>query len=405
MSNMDLSDTPAAAAFREEARTWLEENCPPEWRNLTLSEASAAMLEERREWEHRLAQGNWIGIWWPAEYGGRGAGLAETIIFNQEYAEIGAPPRASFFGEGLLGPTLIVFGTEDLKQRFLPKITGAEEYWCQGYSEPNAGSDLASLSTRAVLDGDEWAISGQKIWTTMGHHADFMFLLARTDPEAPRHKGISCLLMPMRQDGVEVRPIRTMTGDSEFNEVFLDEARAPKDWVVGGVNEGWRVALTTLGFERSTAALSQTIRFQKEFEHFVNHLAKTEVGGRPLSEDPAVRQEAMRLYAGLRVMRMNNLRLITELLASGGAPGPQSSLSKLYWSEWHSDFGESASRLLGPYGMLYRDGDYPEGDALQEPMLVSRAETVYAGTSQIQRNIIGEMVLGLPKEPKPRDAE
>ncbi len=304
-----------------------------------------------------------------------------------------------------MGPTLIVFGTEDLKQRFLPKITAAEEYWCQGYSEPNAGSDLASLSTRAVLDGDEWVISGQKIWTTMGHHADFMFLLARTDPQAPRHKGISCLLMPMRQDGVEVRPIRTMTGDAEFNEVFLDGARAPRDWVVGGVNEGWRVALATLGFERSTAALSQTIRFQKEFEHFVSHLAKTEVGGRPLSEDPAVRQEAMRLYTGLRVMRMNNLRLITELLASGGAPGPQSSLSKLYWSEWHRDFGEAASRLLGPYGMLYRDGDYPEGDALQEPMLMSRAETVYAGTSQIQRNIIGEMVLGLPKEPKPRDAE
>jgi alkylation response protein AidB-like acyl-CoA dehydrogenase len=390
---VDLRDTAAQAAFREEARTWLEEHLPGELRGLAMREASVSMLAERAAWEKELAAGNWIGIYWPAEYGGRGATLAEQIIFVEEYARAQAPPRLSFFGEGLLGPTLLVFGSEELKRRFLPAITSADEYWCQGYSEPNAGSDLASLRTRAVREGEEWVITGQKIWTTMGHKADFMFLLARTDPAASRHQGISYLLMPMHQDGVELRLIRQMTGSSEFNEVFLDGARAPAGWLVGQPGQGWTVALATLAFERSTAALSQTIRFEGEFDRLLEHLRGIEVDGTPLTSQPLVRQQLGSLYAGLRVMRYNNYRLITELLASGGAPGPQSSFSKVVWSEWHRRFAETAVGLLGPYGML-------EGEEWPSLFLEARAETIYAGTSEIQRNIIGELVLGLPREPR-----
>ncbi|MGH9051787.1 MAG: acyl-CoA dehydrogenase family protein [Acidimicrobiia bacterium] len=390
---MDLRDTATQAAFREEARTWLEEHLPGELRGLAMQEASVSMLAERAAWEKELAAGNWIGIYWPVEYGGRGATLAEQIIFVEEYARAQAPPRLSFFGEGLLGPTLLVFGTEEQKSRFLPAITSADEYWCQGYSEPNAGSDLASLRTKAVREGEDWVITGQKIWTTMGHKADFMFLLARTDPAATKHQGISYLLMPMHQAGVEVRLIRQLTGSAEFNEVFLDGARAPAGWLVGQSGQGWTVALATLAFERSTAALSQTIRFEGEFDRLLEHLRSIEVDGSPLTSQPLVRQQLGSLYAGLRVMRYNNYRLITELLARGGAPGPQSSLSKVVWSEWHRRFAEAAVGLLGPYGML-------AGEEWQSLFLEARAETIYAGTSEIQRNIIGELVLGLPKEPR-----
>ncbi|MDP8957879.1 MAG: acyl-CoA dehydrogenase family protein [Actinomycetota bacterium] len=397
---MDLRDTARQGAFREEARAWLEENLPPDWRDWTIPEASVERLEERAEWERRLAGEGWIGIYWPKEYGGRGATLSEQIIFIEEYAKVGAPPRLSFFGEGLLGPTLLVFGSEQQKRRFLPGITGAREYWCQGYSEPNAGSDLAAQQTKAVRDGDEWVITGQKIWTTMGHRADYMFLLARTDAGAPKHKGISYLLMPMRQQGVEVRPIKQMTGSSEFNEVFLDGARTQSSWLVGAPNQGWMVALATLGFERSTAALSQTILFEKQLARLIQRLRTIQVDGGPLSDHPAVRQHVMRLYGRLRVMRFNNYRLVTELLSTGGVPGPQSSLSKVVWSEWHRDFARSAVDLLGPYGMLLGDDWSPDEGEWERAFLESRAETVYAGTSEIQRNVIGEMVLGLPKEPR-----
>lgn len=387
MNPMNLADTPQEAAFREEARTWLEEHLPEDWRGWMVREASLDRIEERQEWERRLAEGNWIGIYWPEEYGGRGKDLATQIIFVEEYARVGAPPRLSFFGEGLLGPTLLVFGTEEQKRRFLPGITEAREYWCQGYSEPNAGSDLAGIRTTAVLEDGEWVINGQKIWTTMGHRAHHMFLLARTEPEE-RHRGLSYLLMPMDQPGVELRPIRQMTGSAEFNEVFLNDARAPGDGVVGGRGQGWSVGLTTLAFERSTAALTQTIRFRQEFERLRGRLEQAGI-----LEDPVVRQRLVDLHIRLRVMRFNNYRLITELVSRGGAPGPQSSLSKVIWSEWHRDFTEAAVDLLGPWGML---GD----EVWQDLFLESRGETIYAGTSEVQRNIIGELVLGLPKGPK-----
>ncbi|MFQ5947774.1 MAG: acyl-CoA dehydrogenase family protein [Acidimicrobiia bacterium] len=393
---MDLSDTPQQATFRREARAWLDENLPTEWRGLDALEASADMLDVRLEWEKKLAAGNWIGLSWPQEYGGRGASLAETVVFAEEYARAEAPARLSYFGEGLVGPTLLFFGTDEQKRRFLPAITSASEFWCQGYSEPDAGSDLAAVQTKAVLDGDEWIINGQKVWTTMGHHADYMFILCRTDPDAPKHRGISYLLMPMRQEGVEVRPIKQLTGTAEFSEVFLDQARAPADWVVGGVNNGWRVALATLGFERSTSVLALSIDFEREFDALVEELRKED---RPLS-DPVVRDRLMRLYGRLRVLRYSNYRLVTELIGRGGSPGPQSSLTKVYWSEWHRDFGELAEDLLGPYGMLYQDGGHSHPDAWQLAFLQSRAETIYAGTSEIQRNIIGEQVLGLPREPE-----
>lgn len=396
---MDLRETAEDAAFREEARTWLEENCPRQLRNLDVPEGSDRHLEIRKTWEKELAAARWIGISWPPSYGGRGGTLSQYLIFAEEHARVGAPPRLSFFGEGLLGPTILAVGEDWQRERFLPEITSANVWWCQGFSEPDAGSDLAACKTRAERQGDQWVITGQKIWTSLAQHADNMFLLARTDPAAPPHRGLSYLLVPMRQTAITVQPIRQLTGSSEFSEVFLDGAEAPLAWVVGGLHQGWKTAMTTLAYERSIAVTNALIRFRGEYAGLVELLRAQGLLG-----DHRVRDRLMQLYAGLQVMGIGNLRLLSEL-AAGNKPGPAASRAKLYWSEWHRGFTEAAIDMLGPYGMLNADPLAPGEGGWQRLFLQARSETIYAGTSEIQRNVIAEQLLGLPKDPTPVQVE
>ncbi|HLF41887.1 MAG TPA: acyl-CoA dehydrogenase family protein [Acidimicrobiia bacterium] len=390
--------TPEQEAFRDEVRAWLDANLTDEFRALggDAGPADDRDWDQRLVWERKLGAGGWIGLGWPAEAGGRGASVVEQVIFNEEYAKAGAPARLSFFGEGLLGPTIAHLGTQEQKQRFLPPIQRAEEFWCQGYSEPDAGSDLAAVKTTAVLDGDEWVINGQKIWTTYAHHADWCFAVVRTDLEAPKHKSLSYLLVPMDQPGVEVRGIRSIVGTSEFNEVFFTDARTAAANVVGDVNDGWKVAMATLGFERGTAFLGQQLRFEEEVRHLIAEAQK-----RNRTDESVMRQRLADAYARLRIMRFNGERMLANL-AIKGVLGPESSIGKLYWSTWHRNLGELEIEVLGADGMLVGAGYEP--DEFQHMFLSSRAETIYAGSSEIQRNVIGERVLGLPREPAPASA-
>jgi alkylation response protein AidB-like acyl-CoA dehydrogenase len=398
---MDFRDSPAEAAFRAEVRAWLAEHLTGEFAALGSvgGPADEAGWDVRLEWEKVLGRDRWVGLSWPREYGGRQADLAQQIIFNEEYARANAPARISFFGEGLFAPTLIQFGTDEQKRRFLPKIQAVEELWCQGFSEPNAGSDLANIQTRATLDGDEWVITGQKVWTTLAHRADWCFVVCRTDSGSQSHHGLSYLLCPMRQPGVEVRPLRQMTGSAEFNEVFFDGARTAKENVLGPVGEGWKVAMATLGFERGTAFLSSQLAFEGEF---ANLLATAHKNG--AASDPVIRDELAQRYAGLQVMKYNGMRMLTNLVKRGTL-GPESSVGKLIWTTWHRNFGETAMKVLGTDALLANnetarpDGSY-DIDELHRIFMASRAETIYAGSSEIQRNIIGERVLGLPREPR-----
>ena len=392
---MDFKDTPGEASFREEVRTWLAEHLVGEFASIGRGRGLAddADWDIRMEWERELGRAGWIGLAWPKAYGGRGASLAEQVIFNVEYARSDAPGRISFFGEGLLGPTLLAFGTEEQKQRFLPPILAATELWCQGYSEPNAGSDLANVATRAILDGDEWVVTGQKVWTTFAQHADWCFVVTRTDPSAPPHAGISYILVPMRQPGVTVVPLRQMTGTSEFNEVFFDEARTPADMVVGPVNGGWKVAMATLGFERGTASLSQQLAFERELWGVVETARANGA-----IDDPIIRDRLAEAYAEVQIMGYNSMRMLTGM-AKTGAVGPEASIGKLYWSRWHQRLGELAMDIAGPAAEI-RPGDPAGGyalDAHQGSFMFARAETIYAGSSEIQKNIISERVLGLPR--------
>ena len=391
---MDLRDTPEEASFRDEVRIWLDENLVGEYAEVGRGRGPADEegWDVRLAWERKLGEAGWIGLGWPKAYGGRGVSISQQAIFNVEYVKAGAPARVGFFGEGLLGPTLVAFGTEKQKQRFLPGILRATELWCQGYSEPNAGSDLAAVQTRAVLDGDEWVVNGQKVWTTFAHRADWCFVVARTDPQAPAHAGISYILVPMRQPGVSVRPLRQMTGSAEFNEVFFDDARTPADMVVGEVNGGWKVAMATLGFERGTAFLAQQLAFEQETQNLIELARKIGV-----ADDEVVRQRLAQAFIGVRIMAYNGMRMLTALGRSGEV-GPEASIGKLYWSTWHRSFGELAVDILGPAGQIVEDG-YRLND-LQRAYLFSRSETIYAGSSEIQKNIIGERVLGLPREPR-----
>jgi alkylation response protein AidB-like acyl-CoA dehydrogenase len=391
---VDFRFSPEDEAFRQEVRTWLKENLTGEYAALggAGGPADEQGWEVRREWERRLGQAGWIGLGWPPEVGGRGATITQQLIFNEEYARANAPARVSFFGEGLLGPTVIAFGTDEQKGRFLPPILRAEELWCQGFSEPDAGSDLANVKARAVLDGDEWVVNGQKVWTTLAHHSDWIFALCRTDPDAPKHKGISFLLCPMHQPGIEVKPLKQMSGSAEFNEVFFTDARTPADMVLGAVNEGWKVAMGTLGFERGTAFLAQQLRFEQECQGVVDFAKKHGLAGNPL-----VRQRLADAWIGVQIMKYNGFRTLTKLLATG-SPGPEASVSKLYWSSWHVRLGELETELAGPWSEVLADRPY-RLDEFQSTFLLSRAETIYTGSSEIQRNIIGERVLGLPREP------
>jgi len=390
---MDFTFSAQDEAFRDEVRSWLAEHLVGEFKALgtgnDLGEGDELVV--RRAWERELAAGGWVGIGWPTEFGGRDLPLTQQMIFNEEYARAGGPNRTGFFGEQLLGPTLMALGTEAQKQRFLPPILRADEYWCQGFSEPDAGSDLANIKTTAVLDGDEWVINGQKVWTSLGHIADWIFVVCKTDTSAAKkHEGISFILCPIHQPGVELRPITQITGTAEFNEVFFTDARTPADMVVGPVGQGWKVVMATLGFERGTAFLAQQLRFAEEFQTVVA-FAK----GRGHADDPIIRQRLAESYIGLEIMRLTGLRTVSQII-QGGTPGPESSIGKLHWSRWHQKLGELEMDLMGADGQVLTDGllgDY------QYTFQFSRAHTIYAGSSEVQRNIVGERVLGLPRDP------
>ncbi|MGH7857101.1 MAG: acyl-CoA dehydrogenase, partial [Candidatus Binatia bacterium] len=400
---MDLTWSPEEEAFREEVRSWLAANLPKRFGGKEdgteeLEGDDNASFEARREWQRTLGEAGYLAMHWPKEYGGGGRSLVEQVIFNEEYAKARAPQPVNGLGLSLVGPTLITHGTDAQKERFLKKILTAEEIWCQGYSEPNAGSDLAGLQTRAELVDDEFVINGQKIWTTLAPFGDWIFVLCRTDPEAPKHQGISYILCPMDQPGVEVRPIKQITGTSGFGEVFFTNARTPADMLVGQLNDGWRVAMTTLMFERAGNSVATAVRFRGLMRSLRSLAEETARNGGRAVDDPVVRQELAKRLCEVEIMRANALRAISPRLA-GDPPGPESSLDKLYWSEWYTRSTELAMDILGADG-LRLDGaaaeeGYGSGQWLTE-YLAARASTIYTGTSEIQRNIIAERVLGLP---------
>ena len=383
---MDLRFSAEDDAFRAEVHDWLEAHLVGEFaegRGLGGPGREHEGFEVRRAWERVLGAAGWIGLGWPKEHGGRGATLMQQVIFAEEYSRASAPARVNHMGEHLLGPTLIAFGSDEQQARFLPPILRGEELWCQGYSEPDAGSDLANVQTRAVLDGEEWAVTGQKVWTSLAHWADWCFVVARTGgADKPRHKGLSYLLVPMGQSGIEIRPIVQLTGTSEFNEVFFDGARTAAGNVVGEVDGGWRVAMGTLAFERGVATLAQQIGFERELAGVV---ATAQERGRV--DDPVVRDRLVGAWIGLRLLRYNALRT----LASDAEPGPEASVAKLAWATWHRALGELAVDVQGPAGVA-------AGDAGAEALfLFTRADTIYGGSNEVQRNVIAERSLGLPR--------
>jgi alkylation response protein AidB-like acyl-CoA dehydrogenase len=392
---MDLRFSDEDEAFRAEARAWLVEQLEGDFAGVKGRGGPGdehALFDERLEWERHLGAHGWTCVGWPKEHGGRGLSLHQQVIWFEEYARAGGPGRLGHIGEGLAGPTIMAFGDAYQRERFLPPIVAGTELWAQGYSEPNAGSDLANVSTRAEPDGDDWRITGQKVWTSLAHWSDWVFVLARTDRDAqPKHKGITYFLMPLRQEGVEIRPIRQVTGTSEFNEVFFDGALARGVDVVGGVNNGWKVAMGTLAFERGASTLGQQMAFRNELDEIV---AVARRNGR--IDDPVVRQRLAAAHAGLEIMRWNTLRVLS---ADSVLPPPAAMVTKLYWATWHRDLGELAMDVLGPEALLAEQEPGYELTALQRLFLFTRSDTIYAGSNQIQRNIIGERALGLPKEP------
>jgi alkylation response protein AidB-like acyl-CoA dehydrogenase len=410
---MDLTYPVEAEEFRTEIRAWLEQNLPTGWFEQGFEMTEPERAEFNRTWPAKLFSGGWICATWPTEYGGKGLSTMEGVVLAEEFARARAPMRGDFFGDTLVGPTLLQWGTEEQKKEFLPGILKGETRWCQGFSEPNSGSDLASLKTTAVLDGDQWVINGQKVWTTQGHHADYCFLLTRTDADAPKHAGISYLLVPMRQPGVEVRGITQPDGTAEFCEVFFTDAKCPKDNVVGGVNNGWKVANSTLAFERGQSATTGYRRFEEEYRLLV----ETAMANGRIAES-TIRQRLMEFYTKIQILKINGLRNLSATLTGSRDMGTIAlgATNKMFWSEMHKAAMELALDIFGADSMLVDTG--PEAGswpgALRErrrsgypvsPMMsaffFSRSETIWGGSSQIQRNIVGERVLGLPKEPRP----
>jgi alkylation response protein AidB-like acyl-CoA dehydrogenase len=390
---MQLAFAPELKAFRDEAATWLEAQLSGPFAALRGQTNQVDNVDLRRAWEQALGEARWSVVGWPAACGGRGASIAEQVIFAEEYARAKAPPRLGHLGVELLGPTLIALGSEDQKRRFLPDIAHGRAVWCQGYSEPGAGSDLANVKTRARRVGERYVIDGQKIWTSMGTLADWCFVLARTEPDSVGPQGLSFLLVPMRQKGVEARPITQMTGEAEFAEVFFDGAEAQTADRVGEEGDGWRVAMALLGFERGVSTLAQQMHFRNELEAVVD---AAKANGK--ARDPVFRQRLAKAHAGLKIMRYNALRMLAN--ADSGALSPEAYTYKLYWSQWHRDLGELAMDVLGQDGELGLEGR--RMPPLPTMYLMSRADTIYAGTNQIQRNIISERALGLPREPRGR---
>jgi len=391
---VDLTDSPEDRAFRAEVRGWLEDNLVGDFARLKGLGGSGKDLEahdERLEWDRHLARHGWTCIGWPAEHGGRGLSLSQQVIFHEEYARANAPSRVNHLGEELLGPTLIAFGTPEQQARFLPKIRAVEELWCQGYSEPGAGSDLANVQTKARLDGDVWVIDGQKVWTSLAQFSEWIFVLARTEPGSQRHRGLSFLLVPTRQEGVEIRGIEQLTGGAEFNEVFFTGARTDADLVVGEPGQGWAVAMGLLGFERGVSTLGQQVGFRRELDALLD-LARANGS----YDDPVVRDRLARADVELEVIRLNALRTLSQEQAP-----QQASVAKLLWGTWHRTLGELAMLVRGTAALTTAPGY--DLDEWQRLFLFTRADTIYGGSDEIQRNILAERVLGLPKEARPQE--
>ncbi|MGE7388324.1 acyl-CoA dehydrogenase family protein [Streptomyces sp. NPDC004126] len=382
-----MSSVESVEEFRTEVRNWLRAHLTGRFADLKGCGGPGREHEafaERLAWERHMAEHGWTCVGWPVEYGGRGASTAQQIAFHEEYALADAPARVNHIGEQLLGPTLIAHGTDEQRRRFLPQIRAVAELWCQGYSEPDAGSDLAGVRTRAALHDGRWTVDGQKTWTSLAHEAQWCFVLARTTPGSRRHVGLSCLLVPMDQPGVEVRPITQLTGTSEFNEVFFDGARTDAAHVVGAPGDGWAVAMATLGYERGVSTLGQQVGFRRELDALA---ALARANG--ALADPLIADRLARAWTGLQAMRATALR-----------PGTAPSTAKLYWARWHRDLGELAMDVCGAASLTAAGahGDPYELDDWQRLFLFSRADTLYAGSDEIQRNIVAERILGLPKE-------
>jgi len=388
-----VRSSPEDEQFRGRIREWLTSNLTGRFAALAGAGGPGREHEahaERVAWNRHLAAAGWTCLGWPREHGGHGATLAQQVIFYEEYARSRAPARVGYLGEELLGPTLIAFGTPEQQRRFLPPIRTVEELWCQGYSEPGAGSDLAAVSTTARIEGDHWVIAGQKAWTSLAVAADWCFVLARTEPGSRRSEGLSYLLVPMRQKGVTVRPIRQLTGTSEFNEVFFDDARTHASLVVGEPGDGWRVARATLAFERGAATLGQQIGFERELRRLAEVAGQTGAAA-----DPLLRNRLGRAWIGLEAMRAHALRTLAA--DPGEVTGTEPSVLKLLWSRWHQELGELAMDVLGAPSMVARGAPY-DLDDWQRLFLFSRADTIYGGSDEIQRTIIAERALGLPRQ-------
>jgi alkylation response protein AidB-like acyl-CoA dehydrogenase len=394
---MKIGFSRADEAFRAEVAQWMAGHLSGEFAPLRFRGGPGdehSFPDERKAWERELAAGGWIGVGWAREQGGRGLSISQQVIFHEEYARAGGPGRMGHIGEGLVGPTLAAFGTPAQQQRLLPGILDGSQFWCQGYSEPGAGSDLANVQTRAKLDdsGEHWLISGQKVWTSLAHEADWCFVLARTEPGSQGHHGLSFLLVPMAQDTIRVQPIQQLTGTSEFNEVFFDQAITHADNLIGQPGDGWKIAMALLGFERGVSTLGQQMQFQNELDEIIR-IARANGAAR----DPLLRQRIAQAWAGLKVLRYNSLRMLSG--PQDGSLGREAMIYKLAWSTWHSDLGKLAMDVLGDAAEILDAAPY-QLNRLQSLFLFTRADTIYGGSNEIQRNVIAERALGMPREPR-----
>jgi alkylation response protein AidB-like acyl-CoA dehydrogenase len=391
---VDFRDTPDEAAFRAQLRSWLAESLPDDW---TSRAPSVGRWDEgfTRDWTRKLYDAGYVGLTWPKEFGGGAAPYTHQGIYLEETARIGAPDHIGVIGLGMAGPTIIAWGTEEQKKRHLEPLLSGEEVWCQGFSEPGSGSDLAAANTRAVLDGDEWVVNGQKVWSSYAHIADWCILVVRTDPEAEKHRGLSYLLVDMHSPGVDVRPLRQITGDPEFNEIFFTDVRVPRDSILGEPGDGWNVAMTTLLHERGTLGFALTAALERQVNRLLE-LATTPApdGSRP-ADDPIVRDEIAQQWIDLQALRFTNYRSLTALQKTG-VPGPEGSVAKLHWSETNQRLAKLAQSLNGLAGQLDGEGGVWDG-YWNYQQLRSRGNTIEAGTSEVLRNIIAERIVGLPR--------
>ena len=394
---MDLNHTAEETKFRDELAAWLKANVPSDWEEHRLRDTMEERFKFLRQWQKKVFAAGWAGVAWPKEYGGRGASLMEQVIFTQEMAKAGAPPLANVLGLSLIGPTIIHYGTDAQKKRYLANILSGDEIWCQGFSEPNAGSDLAGLRTEAHLEGDRYIVDGQKIWNSYGWAADFCALVTRSDPGSQKHKGLTYLLVNMRSPGIEVRPLRQMTGESEFTEIFFRDVSVPAENVLGTAGDGWNVALGTLAHERATLGVAAQIAIRRQLDRLIELSYTIEYNGHKAAEDPIARQKIAQSYIENEVLRLNQMRAVSKIIQTG-SPGAEGSILKLAWSEGNQRFQIVAQEILGPYAQLTPGSDLAiDNGAFSYAYLRTRGNTIEAGTSEIQRNIIGQHVLGLPK--------